>query len=87
MANRIVTAADLKNAVRVGELLPVYYLDDTTVVKAGDVVRMAEAEAMRFVREKTSVTVPEVFNAYVDNNNGQGYIIMERVKGDCLRDV
>lgn len=87
MAKRTVTAIELKNAKRVGELLPIYILDETTVVKAGDVVRMAEAKAMQFVRERTTIPVPEVFNAYTDDTTGHGYIVMEYVKGDVLRDV
>jgi aminoglycoside phosphotransferase (APT) family kinase protein len=87
MATRIVTEDELKNAIRVGELLPIYILDESTVVKAGDVVRMAEAKAMLLVREKTTIPVPEVFSAYTDSATGHGYIIMEYVKGDVLRDV
>ncbi len=41
-----------------------YRIDENTVVKIGDGIGMAEAAAMRLVREKTSVPVPEVFDAY-----------------------
>jgi aminoglycoside phosphotransferase (APT) family kinase protein len=43
----------------------IYRLNATTVVKVGDHVRMAEAQAMRYVRDKTSVPVPEVLDAYL----------------------
>lgn len=85
MATRIVTRDELKNAKRAGELLPVYILDEFTVVKAGSVVRMAEAKAMQFVREKTTIAVPEVFNAYTDSATGHGYVVMEYVEGRCSR--
>jgi hypothetical protein len=87
MATRIITRDKLKNARRVGELLLVYILDESTFIKAGSVVRMAEAKAMQFVREKTTIHVLEAYNAYTDSATGHGYIVTEYVKGDILRDV
>ncbi|KAK8220981.1 hypothetical protein IWZ01DRAFT_477911 [Phyllosticta capitalensis] len=47
-------------------------------------VRMAEAEAMRFVRAHTRAPVPEVYQAFV--KDGIGYILMERMRGVPLEE-
>lgn len=65
----------------------VYRIDERTVAKACNQRRLAEAHAMQLVREKTSVPVPKVYNAYVDESTSRGVIVMEYVKGDVLRDV
>ena len=62
----------------------VYKLNSNTVVKTGDAVRMAEAAAMRFVRAKTSIPVPEVFDAHIEEGTGYGYIAMQYVDGKPL---
>ncbi|KAK7524378.1 hypothetical protein IWZ03DRAFT_23546 [Phyllosticta citriasiana] len=49
------------------------------ILKKGPMVRMAEAEAMRFVRPRTKAPVPEVYQAFV--RDGIGYILMERMRG------
>ena len=56
-----------------------------TVVKYGSKVVLAEAEAMIFVRDNTTVPVPEILNAY--NEDGTNYIIMEHIDGALLKDV
>ncbi|CAK3798973.1 phosphotransferase enzyme family [Lecanosticta acicola] len=61
-----------------------YRMNETTVVKTGDAVRMAEAEAMRLVAEKTSIPVPRVFDAYIQESDGHGVIIMEYIQGETL---
>ncbi|KAL9127151.1 MAG: hypothetical protein Q9217_003921 [Psora testacea] len=43
----------------------------TILVKSGDGVRLAEAAALRFVREKPSVPMPEVVDAYIDEESGE----------------
>ena len=48
-----------------GPVCQVYRVDEKTVVKTGDDIRLAEAATLRLVREKTSVPVPEVLDAYV----------------------
>ena len=65
----------------------VYRIDEHTVVKFGDGVRMAEAASMRLVREKTSIPVPEVLDAYVQDGNKYGCIVMEYVSGRRLDEV
>ncbi|KAF2473388.1 kinase-like protein [Lindgomyces ingoldianus] len=49
------------------------------ILKVGRSVRMAEAEAMRFVSSRSSIPVPEVYEAY--EKNGIGYIYMCKVEG------
>lgn len=87
MDARVITAEELANATRFGEFIPVYKVDANTVVKTGDCVGLAEAAAMKLVREKTTIPVPEIYNAYTDINTGHAVIVMEFVEGDCLRDV
>ena len=50
-------------------------------------MRFAEAEAMRLVREKTTIPVPKIYNAYTDSDSGHVRIVMEFIEGDCLADV
>jgi tRNA A-37 threonylcarbamoyl transferase component Bud32 len=68
-------------------LINLYRVDEKTVVKLCEPFRLAEAEALRYVRSRTSIPVPEVFNAYVDASLDRGVIIMEYVEGDILRNV
>lgn len=58
-------------------------LDASTVFKVGPMAQMSEAEALCLVREKTSVPVPKVFNAYTIGKIG--YIVMEKIPGFLLR--
>lgn len=55
------------------------------VLKIGYHVRVAEAEAMRFVQRKTSIPVPTVYDAY--EKDGIGYIYMSRVGGVRLSSI
>lgn len=66
--------------------LHIYKIDATTVVKKGGATQLAEAAAMKLVRSPTSIPVPEVYNAYMDENSKNGYI-MEFIEGEVLRDV
>ena len=59
-------------------------VDKTTVVKKGDGVRMNEAAALRLVRDRTTIPVPCVKEAYVDAKTKTGYIAMEYVEGEQL---
>lgn len=49
-------------------------INASTVLKVGPVVQMGEAEALCLVKERTSVPVPEVFNAYTIADHG--FILM-----------
>jgi serine/threonine protein kinase len=58
------------------------------IVKVGDVIRLSEAASMNFVRSKTSIPVPEVYDVYKDETDPENYLLlMEYVEGDVLRDV
>ncbi|KAF2276158.1 alpha/beta-hydrolase [Westerdykella ornata] len=87
MDGRVITPDELAQAQRFGDLVPVYKVDERTVVKTGDCVRLAEAEALKLVREKTTIPVPEVYNAYTDSDTGHVRIVMEFIEGDRLDDV
>lgn len=85
MDGRGITPEELAKAERFGDFIPVYKVDGSTVVKTGDSVRFAEAEAMRLVREKTTIPVPKIYNAYTDSDSGHVRIVMEFIEGDCLQ--
>ncbi|KND89253.1 hypothetical protein TOPH_06173 [Tolypocladium ophioglossoides CBS 100239] len=74
-------------AERFGTFVPVYKVDLKTIVKTGSSVRKSEAETMRFIRDRTTIPVPEVYNAYTDQQTGKGWIVMEFVPGDNLDKV
>ncbi|RPA79512.1 kinase-like protein [Ascobolus immersus RN42] len=52
------------------------------VIKFGSNITMAEAEAMKYVSENTTIPVPAVESAYIDK--GIGYILMSYIEGDAL---
>ncbi|XXH00871.1 hypothetical protein Hte_007222 [Hypoxylon texense] len=82
---RIVTKEELAEATGYGPFCCVYRLaDNKTIVKSGITTRLAEAEAMRFVRDHTSIPVPEVYNAYWDEESGRVRIVMEYIEGERL---
>ncbi|EAS28859.2 uncharacterized protein CIMG_07605 [Coccidioides immitis RS] len=87
MARRIdMSVLTDKNRLVKDELIPVYRVDDRTVAKLTDPHRVAEAEALRLVRAKTSIPVPEVYAAYTDTKTNRGVILMEYIEGQVLRD-
>ncbi|KAI0471034.1 kinase-like protein [Xylariaceae sp. FL0804] len=57
-------------------------VEDGVLVKYGSHVSLAEAEAMRFISDNTSVKCPRVIGAYL--LNGTGYIIMSFEPGKML---
>lgn len=58
----------------------IFHLPDRgAILKVGRGVRMAEAEALRFVSSHCSIPVPEVYEAY--EKNGIGYIYMCKIEG------
>lgn len=59
-------------------------IDESTILKVGWRVQMGEAEAMILVRNRTSVPVPQVLNAY--SIEDIGFILMEKMPGDELED-
>ncbi|ROW08669.1 hypothetical protein VPNG_06463 [Cytospora leucostoma] len=54
-------------------------------IKATPFTQLAEANAMRFVAQHTSIPVPMVHCAFEEK--GQTYILMERIEGDTLAQV
>ncbi|KAF1955727.1 kinase-like protein [Byssothecium circinans] len=49
------------------------------VLKVGQYIRVSEAEALRFIRNQTSIPVPQVYDAY--EREGIGYIFMSKAEG------
>jgi aminoglycoside phosphotransferase (APT) family kinase protein len=45
---------------------------------------MSEAETIRFVRERTTIPIPQVHDAYVDDESGMVRIVMEFIEGENL---
>lgn len=87
MEGRIISSEELLRAERFADFTPVFKVDAHTVVKTGDCVRLAEAAAMKLVRDLTTIPVPQVFNAYKDDDSGHIRIVMEFIEGDVLDDV
>lgn len=75
------------NRLVADNMINVSRVNDKTVVKLCDPNRLAEAEGLRFIRSKTSLPIPEVYNAYVDETIDRGVIVMEYIEGEVLRDV
>jgi Phosphotransferase enzyme family len=60
-------------------------LSDSTILKVGTTVTLAEAEALRLVARKApNVPVPAVLHVYRDEKSGIGYIIMTKLEGEPL---
>jgi aminoglycoside phosphotransferase (APT) family kinase protein len=51
-------------------------------IKFGDSVTLAEAHALRFIAEHTSIPVPKVHHAFT--HRGKTYILMERIRGETM---
>ena len=64
-----------------------YKLNANTIAKVGDSVKIEHADVMRFVRENTSVPVPMVYQAQLDEESGRGSIVMELIHGVPLDEV
>lgn len=87
MARRI-TKDDLAAATRAGPFCAVHFLaDGKTIAKTGQNTRLAEANTMRFIRENTKIPIPEVYDAYTDDETGRVCIIMEKVEGQTLNEA
>lgn len=87
MHARVITLEELAQATQFGDMVPVYKVDAKTVVKTGDCVRVAEAEALKLIHEKTTIPVPKVYSTYTDKATGHVCIVMKYIEGDCLADV
>lgn len=83
-----ITAETLKTLDKLCEVPGLYRFNNKTVLKTGRATRMAEAAALRFVRENTSFPVPEVYDAYMREDKPDcGAILMEFIDGDTLHDA
>ncbi|KAF2689396.1 hypothetical protein K458DRAFT_413675 [Lentithecium fluviatile CBS 122367] len=57
------------------------------LIKKGHRVHLAEAAALHFVNQMTQIPVPRVYCAFVRETEGEGWIVMERVRGRTLDEV
>jgi serine/threonine protein kinase len=57
-----------------------FRFNSSIVIKTGDKARMSEAAAMRLLSECTSLPIPKVHDAYVQDD-GCGVIVMEYIEG------
>lgn len=64
----------------------IFHIPDRDVIlKVGKGVKLAEANAMRFVSSQSSIPIPEVYEAY--EKDGVGHIFMSKVNGRQLGEV
>ncbi|RAH65217.1 aminoglycoside phosphotransferase family protein [Aspergillus aculeatinus CBS 121060] len=81
----ILDPEDLESAT---ELCPgkmgarIVWADDDMLVKYGHGVRLAEAEAMHLVSNRTSIPIPRLLSAYI--LDGVGHIVMSYEEGEPL---
>ncbi|EFY90662.1 hypothetical protein MAC_03242 [Metarhizium acridum CQMa 102] len=52
------------------------------IVKSDAFVDLTEGATMRFVSNNTSVPLPKVWCSFI--RNGRVYLVMERIRGDCI---
>lgn len=65
----------------------VYRLNASTIAKTGDGVNMSEAATLRYVRQHTSIPVPEVFESYIHPETGYPCIIIEYIERKTLNEM
>ena len=68
-----------------GSSRKVLQIGTDVVAKLGPNINLFEAEAMRYIRQHTSIPVPRVLGAY--EKEGCSYILMELIDGDMLHSV
>ncbi|KAG6995853.1 hypothetical protein G7Y79_00041g078050 [Physcia stellaris] len=86
--NERITREVLLRSERVAPNAPhIYRINPTTVVKTSEAVRMTEAASMRFVGEITSIPVPKVSDAFVEEESKNVCIVMEYINGRPLDQV
>ncbi|KAI2612488.1 kinase-like protein [Hypoxylon fragiforme] len=82
---RIPAKDEMANATSLSPSQHVYLLaDERTIIKSGPHTRAAEAAAMDFVRQHTSIPVPSVYSVDRDALTGHVRIAMEYIPGDPL---
>lgn len=60
----------------------VIFVSSKLCIKATPFTRLAEAHAMRFISQNTSIPVPKVYSAF--EHKGRTFILMERIEGELL---
>lgn len=60
----------------------VIFVSSKLCIKARPSTRLAEAHAMQFISQNTSIPVPKVYSAF--EHKGRTFILMERIDGDRL---
>lgn len=82
---RFITLLALKTTARLfgrrGACVPI---SRHLIVKSDTFVDLTEAATMKFVAANTSVPVPKVWCSFA--RNGRAYIVMQRIRGDCITD-
>ncbi|KAI0841672.1 phosphotransferase enzyme family protein [Hypoxylon sp. FL0890] len=75
----------IDQTIRLGPYCFLYrHGDKKVIVKSGSTTRMVEALTMKFVKEHTSIPVPEVIDVWQDGKLGPVRIVMEFIEGDPL---
>lgn len=60
-------------------------INSDIIVKYGSRVKQEEADIMKYLKEKTSIPIPEVKNIYKKDNIT--YIVMEYIEGETLENI
>ncbi len=61
---------------------PVIFVSSKLCLKTTAFTRLAEAHAMQFILQNTSIPVPKVYSAF--EHKGRTFILMERIEGEPL---
>ena len=72
-----------------GRFEHIFKISETAVVKCGvGTDRISEANTMRYIRENTTIPIPEVYDVYVNPSDKKiGMLHMSLIEGDILADV
>ncbi|KAF7855965.1 hypothetical protein EAF04_009921 [Stromatinia cepivora] len=80
---RFLILASMKLAKRFRHRGPgVLNISSGICVKYGELKTLAEASAMKFIGEHTSIPVPKIYCSFV--RKGKTYIVMERIRGEYI---
>lgn len=60
----------------------IVFVSSKLCIKATPATRLAEAYAMQFISENTTIPVPKVYSAF--EHGGRTFILMERIQGEPL---
>lgn len=84
--SRLIQALDVAPKIWENDGVTVAQVAEDTVVKYGHEVKIWEAKNMRFVAQHTSIRLPTVLDAWVDNRDDEDtcYIVMTYIEGSLL---